>query len=139
VFCLISKCKRKEYWRRVQLRLVILRSQAQTSLLCTREIRGKPLHHIQSNFPLNDLLIEEILQRLTNFKSACKNWSSLISTPFARRFTTHHLNHQYKQNPFPFSSVIGLNLEYLSVIIIYVIHFRRNGMLSLCLNPMKTI
>ncbi|KAG6778515.1 hypothetical protein POTOM_014850 [Populus tomentosa] len=53
--------------------------------------------------------------QLTTSKSVCKNWSSLISTPFARRFTAHHLNHQCKQNPFPFSSVIGLNLEYLNV------------------------
>jgi|UPI0001D463F1 hypothetical protein len=108
------------------------------SLVYQRNKRQIPSSY-PSNFPLNDLLIEEILQRLTTSKSACKNWSSLISTPFARRFTTHHLNHQYKQNPFPFSSVIGLNLEYLSVIIIYVIHFQRNGLLSLCLNLMKTI
>jgi hypothetical protein len=108
------------------------------SLVYQRNKRQIPSSY-PSNFPLNDLLIEEILQRLTTSKSACKNCSSLIPTPFARRFTTHHLNHQYKQNPFPFSSVIGLNLEYLSVIIIYVIHFQRNGLLSLCLNLMKTI
>ncbi|CAK7351321.1 unnamed protein product [Dovyalis caffra] len=62
-----------------------------------------------SNFSLNDLqvlLTEEILQRLPATKSAflckcvCKNWYSLISTPyFVRRFITQHVKHQYEQNP----------------------------------------
>ncbi|CAK7351323.1 unnamed protein product [Dovyalis caffra] len=60
------------------------------------------------NFSLNDLqvLLIEVLQRLSTTKSAflcksvCKNWYSLISSPyFVRRFITHHVNHQYEQCP----------------------------------------
>jgi hypothetical protein len=108
------------------------------SLVYQRNKRQTPSSY-PSNFPLNDLLIEEILQRLTNHLQICLQelvLSNFHSFNFACRFTTHHLNHQYKQNPFPFSSVIGLNLEYPSVIIICVIHFQRNGLLSLCLNLM---
>ncbi|CAK7351289.1 unnamed protein product [Dovyalis caffra] len=61
-----------------------------------------------SNFCLNDLqdLLIEVFQRLPTTKSAflckcvCKNWYSMISTPyFACRFITHNFNSRYKQKP----------------------------------------
>lgn len=61
-----------------------------------------------SNFSPNDvqvILIEELLLRLPTkfvfqYKCVCKNWYSLISSPyFVRRYITYHVNHHYIQNP----------------------------------------
>ncbi|CAK7351285.1 unnamed protein product [Dovyalis caffra] len=69
---------------------------------------SSPSSSESSKFCLNDLkdLLIEVFQRLPTTKSAilckcvCKNWYSLISTPFfACRFITHNFNRQYKQNP----------------------------------------